>query len=508
MRKYFKHAMALLAITLLGVSGVFQAELNRQRANPELGLDRMPLLENAPPLLAFTTVALGSFRGLIANALWMRSNQMQDEGRFFEMVQLSDWITKLEPHFAQVWTHQAWNMAYNISVRFSAPADRWRWVESGIKLLRDQGLTYNPTEAQIYQQLGWLFQHKIGYYLDDAHLYYKAVWFYEMNLVLGSASTNISLLVTPTTDDARKRAEVLRTRYKMDPQVMQDIEKKYGHLEWRLPEPHAIYWGFLGLRNCKDNPANKETLVTLRRLIYQSLHALVLRGRIISFTKDGEPQAVPDLDLIQVTNDGYVEILKEEETWRKAGIESAYRNFLRESTYELYVSNRKQEAEKWFGVLKQRFPEAADGYATMEAFAMSRLRQVISDGNGERVRLIVMGLMTSALTSESLDRDEEAQNYEGLARSLHTEYQQKYGMQVRVRLPEWDALVNDAICQLLDPEHGLYPQFAQRLMKKRNVVSLAEVCPNLKIPTGDIPAGTNQLNRFDISPPPKFPGQK
>ena len=44
----------------------------------ETGLDplrlktRLTALENAPPMLAFTTVALGGFRGLIANALWVR----------------------------------------------------------------------------------------------------------------------------------------------------------------------------------------------------------------------------------------------------------------------------------------------------------------------------------------------------------------------------------------------------------------------------------------------------
>ena len=509
MRRFYKQFMAALAIALLAASGLFQSELNRHRANPELGLDRLPLLENAPPLLAFTTVALGSFRGLIANALWIRANQMQDEGRFFEMVQLSDWITKLEPHFAQVWTHQAWNMAYNISVRFSSPADRWGWVENGIKLLRDEGLKYNPTEAQIYQQLGWLFQHKMGYYLDDAHLYYKAAWYSQMNAVLGNSATNIASLVNPSTDATRKTAEILRAKYKMDPKVMQDVETRYGHLEWRLPETHAIYWGFLGLRNCKDNPANKDTLVTLRRLIYQSLHALVLRGRIISFTRDGEPEAVPNLDLIDVTNDGYIEILKEEETWRKSGISDAYRNFLRESVYELYISNRLQEAEKYFALLKKNYPDFIQGFNTVEALSMSRLRDVIKEGNGERLRVIVMGLVTSALTSESLDRDTEAEHYITVARSLHSEYQQRFGMQVRVRLPEWDAMVNEVLCQLLDPERGLYPQFAQRLMKKHNVTSLAEVCPNLKPPTSpDVPAGTNEVRRFDITPKPKFPGQK
>jgi hypothetical protein len=36
-------------------------------------------------------VALGGFRGLIVNALWIRASEMQDEDKFFEMAQLADW---------------------------------------------------------------------------------------------------------------------------------------------------------------------------------------------------------------------------------------------------------------------------------------------------------------------------------------------------------------------------------------------------------------------------------
>ncbi len=77
----------------------------------------MTPLEKRAAVLAFTTVALGGFRGLISNALWMRANELQEEDKFFEMAQLADWITKLEPYFPQVWLFQAWNMAYNISVQ-------------------------------------------------------------------------------------------------------------------------------------------------------------------------------------------------------------------------------------------------------------------------------------------------------------------------------------------------------------------------------------------------------
>src|SRR4051812_47399843 len=173
----YKAVLIGTAAVLLVLVSLFQRSLNKERANPRLGLTRgVGLGSNAPPVLAFTTVALGGFRGLIANALWIRASELQDDEKFFEMVQLSDWITKLEPHFTQVWTHQAWNMAYNISVKFQDPADRWRWLQRGIQLLRDEGIRLNPDEAMMYQQLSWMFQQKLGQSLDDAHVFYKQSW--------------------------------------------------------------------------------------------------------------------------------------------------------------------------------------------------------------------------------------------------------------------------------------------------------------------------------------------
>ncbi len=241
-----KILMLLLAVALLAGSGQMQKFLNHDRTR--LGLTRMSALENAPPLLAFTTVALGGFRGLIANALWIRANDLQQDDKFFEAAQLAQWITALEPNFTQVWIFQGWNMAYNISVKFkeNAPgdySDRWRWVENGIVLLRDEGLRYNPNDVLIYRELAWFFQHKIGQNLDDGNLYYKNQWAGEMTPFFGTNGTNFADLL----QSQNTNAVVLREKYKMDPAFAQKVDGQWGPLDWRLPEAHAIYWAALGL---------------------------------------------------------------------------------------------------------------------------------------------------------------------------------------------------------------------------------------------------------------------
>src|SRR5215467_7601237 len=199
--------LALAALLLVGVSRL-QESLNSDR--DQLGLTRVQPLDNAPPVLAFTTVALGGFRGLISNALWIRAGDLQDEDKFFEMAQLANWITVLEPHYVQVWLVQSWNMAYDISVKFKDFSDRWRWVKRGIELLRDEGLRYNPNETLIYRELAWFYQHKMGANMDDANMYYKQQWANEMAKVFDKRTPNLVELIHPQTPEQKERARLLR----------------------------------------------------------------------------------------------------------------------------------------------------------------------------------------------------------------------------------------------------------------------------------------------------------
>ena len=130
---FLKYLLAIvLLLVLLGLLSLVQGRMNSMRADAHL-TDDDPL-ENAPPLVAFTSVALGGFRGLLADYLWLRSGQMQEQGKYYEMVQLADWIVKLQPRFTSAHAFLAWNMAYNVSVTYTDKQDRWRWVKRGCNL--------------------------------------------------------------------------------------------------------------------------------------------------------------------------------------------------------------------------------------------------------------------------------------------------------------------------------------------------------------------------------------
>ncbi|MCE5186173.1 MAG: hypothetical protein LLF76_08630 [Planctomycetaceae bacterium] len=190
-----KDWLIILLCTAIGLSLLTAASTRLpsiHKARTEMGLTANESLENAPPSLAFATVAMGAFRGLIVDILWMRADSLKQEGKFFDAKQLADWITTLQPRFTQVWDFHAWNMAYNISVAIpnTQPEERWRWVKNGCELLRDRAIPLNPNSISLYRSLAWIYQHKIGDISDDCHRFYKREIALSMRALLGEKPDN------------------------------------------------------------------------------------------------------------------------------------------------------------------------------------------------------------------------------------------------------------------------------------------------------------------------------
>jgi len=230
-----------LLLTGLLLTGAFLLQPSIHQSREELGLVMNEPVENAPPSLAFATVAMGAFRGLVVDILWMRADHLKQEGRFFDAKQLAEWITILQPRFGKVWSFHAWNMAYNISVAIPNTQcdERWRWVRNGYELLRDRGIEINPNDIYLYRELGWIFQHKIGDNLDDCHRYYKMQLLLEMRPLLGEKTNEAfeQLAAAPT-----DLAEVLA-----DPDVASLIEA-LQQVEPKFKNNDSLVDNFLTLR--------------------------------------------------------------------------------------------------------------------------------------------------------------------------------------------------------------------------------------------------------------------
>ena len=468
--RFPRFALAVLLGPLLVLVFLSQRALNEGRV--ELGVTRGEILgKTAPPVLVFTTVALGGFRGLIANALWVRAMELQEQDKYFEKVQLTDWITKLQPHFVTVWVVQAWDMAYNISVKFPEARDRWLWVQRGIELLHDEGLKYNPDEPLIYRELAWFFQHKLGQDLDDAHFYYKSAWAKEMAEVL--AGTNYVALINPQTPDEKARALRLRGKYKLDPRHMLEVDEEYGPLEWRLPESHAIYWATLGLQRAK-----KKDLITLRRAIYQPMQIAFQRGRLIEVnTPEGKGyQFGPNLAMIPRANKAYEKMMAEDAEYREH-ISTGHRNFLKDAVQFLYMHNRRAEAEQWFRYLLEKYPQAYVNDArredlrnvlisslSLDDYVVVRVTEAAGETSNVRTRAVLEGLLVSSFYNFAIGQDDQGLGYDLLAQKVWARFQSKVTSQtVRVGLPPYGELKQEAL-RVVEQTYG--PTLSARLRSK------------------------------------------
>jgi hypothetical protein len=352
MNKAHLFLLLVLAAVAAGVVGSTNTRLAAMRAARRP--DAADPLQDAPPLMAFTTVVLGGFRGLIADVLWLRASRMQSEGRYFELVQLADWITKLEPHSTQTWGFHAWNMAFNVSIMFSEEDERWRWINNGMRLLRDEGLRYNPGDPKLYFELGWLYQHKVGGHLDRAHLHYKRRWAGEMTGLLGGGRPDFAALSSD-----RERLERMRKIYGLDPQIMRDVDQRYGPLDWRTAEAHAVYWAYRGKGVAPDGK-----FLACDRMILQCLAASFAHGKLVTDAAGGGLRPAPNLAILPNLIRAYESARREYST---QAVAAGYARFLQQALLMLHRLGRRDEARQLFQRLHEQFPsdQTAAGF---EAF--------------------------------------------------------------------------------------------------------------------------------------------
>ena len=218
---------ALMLLVALAVGG--QVALRRMRPR------------SAPVMAEGVLAAMGGLRAIAAEVVWFRADRLQEEGRYVELAQLAETLAFLEPHTPEVWSYAAWNLAYNVSVMMPTAADRWRWVMSAIRLLRDSGLRLNPSSPELCRELAWLFEIKIGTDLDAAAGHYRAEW-------------------KRIVEDVRARQAW--DELGMDPVVMARIERTTGFDDWTDPQLSAIYWAVVG--GCRDIVAQASVIYSKR----------------------------------------------------------------------------------------------------------------------------------------------------------------------------------------------------------------------------------------------------
>lgn len=209
--------------------------------------------------------ALGGLRALASEVVWFRAGRLQREGRYVELAQLAATLTRLDPYDAEVWQYAACNLAYNIAAMMPTPEDRWRWVEAGIRLLRDGGIAVNPSEAGIYRELALIFELKMGTNLDSAHAHYRARWRGIVADVQARAAADPA------------RADAIWGELGMKPSVMREVAARHGLKDWTEPLASAIYWAEVG----SSAVATDSDRALLEGIVEQSKNLLAKRKNMV-----------------------------------------------------------------------------------------------------------------------------------------------------------------------------------------------------------------------------------
>ncbi len=572
---------------LLIAAGTQLDHINRQRET--LGLTINVATENMPPAMAFATVAMGAFRGLVVDILWMRADKLKEEGQFFDARQLAEWITMLQPRFAAVWEFHAWNMAYNISVAIPAsqPEQRWRWVKNGYELLRDQGIPLNPKAIQLYRELGRILQHKIGGVSDDAHEYYKLQMAEAMEPLLQSQDNGLgresneyyeALIRAPMAwpqverdpniapfiealrladetfakadskefvadylslrqnpqrfkpeaikvidayrgSPALKRFDIfakayqLRHEWKLDPELMREVNRMYGPInfsdpnqrfpmDWRNADSQAIYWAVKALQILARNEGRKIEMseTNTDRIVVHSLQNLFRNGQITILQGPAEPVGepgttaepaaqsltrkdifmTPDLRMFDSYDKAALAIIKKhteagEKEWGPLEpLRTGHRNMLKNAVLSFYQAGIKGYALRIYNELRELYPGIEDFHGSLDEYAAIRLREELDGFAIQDAQEVIITTLMEAYYHLALHLDSEAAAREQIAQQAYDYYKVKYeDPQYRIDLPPMPVLRYIALGQFLN--NDMYPAYIREGLLARIKIERPEL---------------------------------
>jgi hypothetical protein len=264
-----KLIFGLLIVALFGAMFPYSSWLSEVKRRSDLGEAAIGQVDTGSFMLKLAL--LGGARGIAANVLWTRAEELKREQDWDRMKATVDLITKLQPHFLSVWTFQGWNLAYNVSVEWDAPEDKYEWIKKGIQFLQE-GVNKNRKSPDLIWNTAWTYYHKIGFsdesiilrrlFRDDSDEGFKTYVDPETNtpvvkndnfqLGYGWFSRSVNLV---DEGEARLAAGSAAALEYVDPSPQH--KGKEGDLSFRSMPPHAQTRYAIGLEmmSMQDVPA-------------------------------------------------------------------------------------------------------------------------------------------------------------------------------------------------------------------------------------------------------------
>jgi hypothetical protein len=150
----------LMIVALFGVMFPYTSWLAAEKSRRDLGEAAIGQIDTGSFLLKL--ILLGGGRGIAADWLWLCAEENKRDHDWDRLKTNVEMITKLQPHFLSIWTFQGWNLAYNVSVEWDDPADKYDWIKQGIKFVQE-GVRKNARSPDLIWDTAWFYYHKMGF---------------------------------------------------------------------------------------------------------------------------------------------------------------------------------------------------------------------------------------------------------------------------------------------------------------------------------------------------------
>jgi hypothetical protein len=309
-----------------------------------------------------------------------------------------------------------------------------------------------------------------------------------MNELLGSGDPDFDGLCHPSSAELRSRAQVLVEKFKLDPCFMQEVDSRYGPLDWRLPESHAIYWaarGLLWLDEAAKEPSWEVRW--LHRIVLSALASSFQHGLLRSLPNSEQVELGPNLEVIPKLDAAYDRAMKEEQGLRD-NLRNAQRHFLQHAVLLLYINGRVDEGSQWYRAIGERYPgqplfsarpQSVAEKMKIDDYVLDLAQQDIGSANAEQVAVVVEGFLRTACLSLARDEDQRANGFIHFASMIWDRVIATQAIPLKKPLRTFQELKQSALDQLLDSPHQLDPTLSAHLRSK---LGLSVTTPGARLP--------------------------
>jgi hypothetical protein len=310
--------------------------------------------------------------------------------------------------------------------------------------------------------------------------------------------------------DLFANAYELRNNWKMEPEVMLELNKQFGPvdlddpnrhypLDYRHPDSISLYWSYVGIKRASRETFSPEESNT-DRMINHSLQDLFRYGKIYIFKQTIQPepasfkdanlprqeqqvQAIylrPDLRMFAPYNKSTLAIINKYKKLKSSSAESmegGHRNMLKDAVFSFYLAGHRRNALEIYERLRTLYPRD-EFKVSIDTYIENKLKEDTESLGINNVRLIIQYYLQEAYFRYAMRDDNQAAQNEAIAKKIYDYYQKLFPDRDRLGLPDFKRLKYFALSDFfLDP---LYPDVMKQNLYNRIEIENPELFNELK----------------------------